>query len=81
MECPTCRGTGQIKATLGIKLKAFRQAKHASVEDAARAVGVSPTQISALENDNAKNPGLKTVAALAKYYNTTVDDLIKENGD
>ena len=81
MECPHCHGTGQIKATLGMKLKAFRSVKGAKVEAVATATGLSTSMISSLENDNSKNPGLNAIVTLAKYYNASVDDLISENGD
>ena len=76
-----CKGKGQIAATLGMRLRAFRKAKGVNIADVALATDVSPTQISAIEGDKAKNPALKTVVLLAKYYKTTVDELVADNGD
>ena len=81
MECPTCKGAGQIKATLGMRLRAFRKARGLSIAEVSQKTGLGSSMLSALENDNSKNPSLKSVIAVAKLYNTTVDELVADNGD
>lgn len=70
-----CKGAGQIKATMGMRLRAFRKARNLSLEQASEKSGLGRSMMQSLESDNSKNPSLKSVVALAKLYNTTVEEL------
>ena len=78
MQCPQCNGTGQVRGTLGMKLLMFKARKKKTSKEVCDEVGISASSLNSLERDAAKNPSLQMVMALAKYYNTTIDDLVQE---
>ena len=57
------------------KLKELRQKKGISQQCLAEAVGVSQQSINKYENHNVE-PDIRTLVALASYFNTSVDYLI-----
>ena len=60
---------------MGYKIKALREAKKMSQEELSEKSGISRGTISALENGSARNTTSKTLLALAKALDTTVDNI------
>jgi transcriptional regulator with XRE-family HTH domain len=60
---------------LGAKIKRLREDKNWSQSDLTRAAGLTHGLVSRLE-DGMGNPGLKTLAAIAKALNVTISELV-----
>lgn len=58
-----------------MRLKEFRSAKGVTQKEVANAIGCSPTVYSRYENQT-RQPDVPTVCLLAKYYETTTDEII-----
>jgi len=64
-----------IKLTLGEKLKDERTSKKKTIKEVCREIGISEGILSDYENDK-KKPGADALAALASFYNVSVDYLL-----
>lgn len=58
-----------------MKLKEFRLAKGVTQKEVADAIGCSPMVYSRYENKT-RQPDIHTICLLAKYYETTTDEII-----
>lgn len=63
--------------TLGQVLVELRKEKKVSLAQVKRAIGVSPSQLSLMENDEGK-PSVSQLMKLAEYYDTTIYDIFRE---
>lgn len=63
-----------ITGTLPARLRELRRGKRLTAVDAAAAIGISRSYLSCLETGK-DVPGRQTLAALAQFYGTTMDDL------
>lgn len=61
-----------------IILEDFRSRRNLTQAQLARRSGIPQPIISQIETEVVKNPGVKTLAALARALRCTVDDLIDE---
>lgn len=61
-----------------IILEDFRNRRNLTQAQLARRSGIPQPIISQIETEVVKNPGVKTLAALARALRCTVDDLIDE---
>lgn len=61
-----------------IILEDFRSRRNLTQAQLARRSGIPQPIISQIETEVVKNPGVKTLAALARALRCTVDDLIEE---
>ena len=66
--------------TLGENLQRLRAAKGLSQEEVARALHISRQSVSKWEN-NAAEPGVDHLRALARLYGVTLDELLGEDGE
>jgi transcriptional regulator with XRE-family HTH domain len=64
--------------TLGSRIKLLRKSKGWSLRQVERLTGISNAHLSMIERGLIKDPGVFKVWTLAKLFNVTVDDLIKE---
>lgn len=64
-----------IKLTLGEKLKDERISKKKTIKEVCSEIGISEGILSDYENDK-KKPGADALAALASFYNVSVDYLL-----
>jgi len=67
------------KESIGEKLKRLRIDKGVTLQEAADAVGYSPSYIHRLENNHRKNPGIRIVAELADFYNVSIESFTGKN--
>lgn len=61
---------------MGNNLKMYRQMLNASMEDVAKATGLSTGAYSDLENGKRPNPTLSTLVKLADYFDVSLDELV-----
>jgi len=61
---------------LGAKIKRLRETKNWSQSDLTRAAGLTHGLVSRLE-DGTGNPGLNTLAAIAKALGVTISELVE----
>jgi transcriptional regulator with XRE-family HTH domain len=66
--------------SVGHRLRALRRARGLSQEALSRASGVSATVISRIERGAIVEPSLRTLRALAKALDVTLDELAGEGG-
>jgi len=63
--------------TLSANISKIRHAKGLTLQQVAEGIGSSKSYVWELENGVTDNPGIKTVLALAKFYNVSVNKLTK----
>jgi transcriptional regulator with XRE-family HTH domain len=63
---------------LGDNIRKYRNAKKLGVNDLGRAVGISPSYISALEKNNKKNPSMELLENIANILGVSIDRLTGE---
>lgn len=69
----------KVKLTSGKVLKALRMRFGYTQKDISKAIGVSVSNLSALENDN-RNLGVELAAKFSVLYGTRIESLIFPNG-
>ncbi len=62
------------------EVRALRTERHLSQEDLARVVGVSRQTINSIEKER-YTPSLPLAMALARYFETTVEEVFHANGN
>lgn len=78
-NCPYCKGTGRIEASLAVRLTALRQAKGVTQDDVAHAAGISRSQIANLERSRGE-PSISALIRIAAYFDCTTDYLLGVSG-
>lgn len=63
---------------LSLRLSNLRKARGKTLRQVESATGVSNPLISQIESGHVKNPGVFTVAKLAKFYGVTLDRLLSK---
>lgn len=69
----------KVKLTSGKILKALRVRFGYTQKDVSEAIGISTTNLSALENDN-RNLGVELAAKFSVLYGTRIESLLFPNG-
>lgn len=69
----------KVKLTSGKILKAMRLRFHYTQKDVSNAIGISVSNLSALENDK-RNLGVELAAKFSVLYGTRVESLLFPNG-
>lgn len=74
-RCPYCNGTGQIDATLGVRLVALRTAKNMTQGDVAEHLHVSRAQIANLERGRGE-ASVPFILRAASFFEVSTDYLL-----
>ena len=77
--CPRCKGSGKVTVEpgLGPIFRYAREGRNESLRQVVKATGVSLAHLSALENNEARNPTLKTLMVLAEHYDMAIEELAR----
>lgn len=67
-----------MRYTFGEKLKKLRKKEQLTQSALAKKTGIPFYTIVALENNRTKVPLITTVRSLAKHFNISIDELIKD---
>lgn len=62
----------------GAKIKALRVEKGLRQQEFASQIGISQNHLSQIET-NKRNPSVDLLIIIAKYFNSSIDDLIQSN--
>lgn len=78
--CPRCRGDGKVgmPETIGGKVTLLREQQGLEIAALAEAADLSISSWRAIERDQAANPSLGTIKAVAKALGVTVGHLLGE---
>lgn len=78
--CPLCNGNGKVgmPETIGGKVNLLREQLGIEVSEMAELAGLSLSSWRAVERDQAENPSLGTIKAVAKALGVTVGLLLGE---
>lgn len=69
-----------VSQDIGSILKEIRKERKITLQQAADAVGCSPSYIHRLENKSRKNPSIKLATQLAVFYNVDLGDFTGSSG-
>jgi len=64
---------------LGSRIRLLRERNALSLNDLAESSNVAKSSLSKIENGEVRNPGLRTLAAIAKALSVTVRDLLERD--
>lgn len=86
MECPVCKGTGEMHMTYIAKptthiaktLKTARNESGLSLRNVEAITGLTNATISQIENGHIQAPSFQSVIGLCSAYGIKVNDLIEE---
>lgn len=67
-----------MAATVGVRIRALREACGLSGNALAKLAGLSQGHLRDIETGRVKDPGLTVAAAIARALNVSVDDLLRE---
>lgn len=87
MECPLCKGTGEIRHSAEARpathiakvLRAARENAGLSLRDVEVATGLSNAAISQIETAKIKNPSFGSVVSLCGVYGIPITDMINKS--
>ena len=79
ITCPRCKGAGKVVLGpgLGPIFRYARDGRNESLRQVVKATGVSLAHLSALENNETRNPTLKTLMLLAGHYDMAIEELAR----
>lgn len=83
MKCPRCSGTGETTdpETFADRLVMLRETARLSRTQVEIGANIPHSEYWRLEHGYTLNPQIKTLAALARFFKVTIDELLGIKGD
>lgn len=77
ITCPRCSGKGKVVGTVGELFRIAREERDEGIQKVKRATGVGRMTISRFERGVPTTIGFDAIAALAKHYGLSLDEIAK----